>query len=119
MRRKMESNAVTAISLGQNDTNVTTPCSFIMFHDVSRCFTMFQNRCRAEPKAGLALFAGVACDYLLRIGMDRVEAYEQELSKYLWEAVPGVEQGAVGQLSVGTVAPVRLGLVSRNMAKLH
>ena len=49
---------------------------------------------------------GVACDYLLELGMDKVEAleatvrlmslaqvleaYEQSLARYLWEALPSV-----------------------------
>ena len=49
---------------------------------------------------------GVACDYLLELGMDKVEAleatvrlmslaqvleaYEQSLARYLWEALPNV-----------------------------
>lgn len=46
------------------------------------------------PPIAQAVGLGVACDYLLRLGMDRVEAYEQELAKYLWESlsrVPGLK----------------------------
>lgn len=28
---------------------------------------------------------GAACDYLMGLGMDKVEKYEHELSKYLYE----------------------------------
>lgn len=28
---------------------------------------------------------GAACDYLMNIGMDRIEAYEHKLSKYLYD----------------------------------
>ena len=43
------------------------------------------------PPIAQAVGLGVACDYLLRLGMDRVEAYEQELSKYLWESLSRVD----------------------------
>ncbi|CAE7550458.1 SLC12A5 [Symbiodinium pilosum] len=45
------------------------------------------------PPIAQAVGLGVACDYLLELGMDKVEAYEQSLARYLWEslsAVPGL-----------------------------
>ncbi|CAE7477280.1 csd [Symbiodinium natans] len=45
------------------------------------------------PPIAQAVGLGVACDYLLELGMDQVEAHEQSLAKYLWEslaAIPGL-----------------------------
>jgi len=45
------------------------------------------------PPIAQAVGLGAACDYMLRLGMDRIEAYERELSEYLWQAmsrVPGL-----------------------------
>ena len=43
------------------------------------------------PPIAQAVGLGVACDYLLKLTMERVEAYEQELSTYLWEALSHVK----------------------------
>mmetsp|Transcript_64652 Transcript_64652/g.192631 ORF Transcript_64652/g.192631 Transcript_64652/m.192631 type:complete len:572 (+) Transcript_64652:79-1794(+) len=43
------------------------------------------------PPIAQAVGLGAACEYLLRVGMDRIAAYEHQLSERLWEAVASVD----------------------------
>jgi cysteine desulfurase / selenocysteine lyase len=43
------------------------------------------------PAIAEAIALGEACDYLTKIGMDRVHAYEVEIGKYLYEKLSAVE----------------------------
>lgn len=46
------------------------------------------------PAIAQAVGLGAACDYLSSLGMDNIQAYEHELSAYLWERlseVPGLD----------------------------
>lgn len=43
------------------------------------------------PPIAQAVGLGAACEYLMRLGMDRIEAYEQELARYLWDSLSAIE----------------------------
>lgn len=43
------------------------------------------------PAIAEAIALGAAIDYLNHIGMDRIHAYEQELTAYLYEQLQGIE----------------------------
>mmetsp|Transcript_22211 Transcript_22211/g.40874 ORF Transcript_22211/g.40874 Transcript_22211/m.40874 type:complete len:539 (-) Transcript_22211:152-1768(-) len=46
------------------------------------------------PPIAEAVGLGAACDYLMRIGMERISAYEAELASHLWHslaAIPGLK----------------------------
>mmetsp|Transcript_20419 Transcript_20419/g.47779 ORF Transcript_20419/g.47779 Transcript_20419/m.47779 type:complete len:533 (+) Transcript_20419:52-1650(+) len=43
------------------------------------------------PPIAQAIGLGRACEYLMSIGMDRIEAYERELSQHLWDSMASIE----------------------------
>ena len=68
------------------------------------------------PDVSAAIGLGVAADYLLELGMDKVFAHEQALAAYALEVlareVPGIEL-------YGPPAPLRVGVVSFNIPGVH
>jgi len=43
------------------------------------------------PPIAQAIGMGAACEYLMSIGMERIEAYERHLANYLWQALSEIE----------------------------
>ena len=68
------------------------------------------------PAIGEAIALGAACDYLMRIGMDRVHAYENELAGCLYDALRSVD--GVTVYGPGPEAP-RAALAAFNVDALH
>lgn len=62
---------------------------------------------------------GAACDYLGRIGMDRVESYEHQLSKYLYERLSEVEGLRLYGPKPGSDGADRAALVAFNSESVH
>jgi cysteine desulfurase / selenocysteine lyase len=67
------------------------------------------------PAIGEAIALGVAIDYLTKIGMDKIHAYEQELSAYLYQQLsqipelriygPKTQRAALAAFTAGEVHP--------------
>jgi cysteine desulfurase/selenocysteine lyase len=67
------------------------------------------------PAIGEAIALGVAIDYLINIGMDKIHAYEQELSAYLYQQLsqipelriygPKTDRAALAAFTAGEVHP--------------
>lgn len=68
------------------------------------------------PAIGEAIALGAACDYLTKIGMDRVHAYENELGGYLYDALRSVDGVVV--YGPGAKSP-RASLAAFNVENLH
>ena len=68
------------------------------------------------PAIGEAIALGAACDYLMRIGMDRVHAYENELAGCLYDALCSIN--GVTVYGPGPNAP-RASLAAFNVENLH
>jgi len=43
------------------------------------------------PPIAQAVGLGAACEYLMKLGMERIEAYEQQLARHLWDALANIE----------------------------
>lgn len=68
------------------------------------------------PAIGEAIALGAACDYLMKIGMDRVHSYEQELGGILHERLLGVDGVTVYGPALGQP---RASLAAFNVENLH
>ncbi len=67
------------------------------------------------PAIGEAIALGVAVDYLLSIGMERIHAYEQELVAYALDVLSGVEELEL----YGPPAADRGGIIAFNFPTIH
>jgi cysteine desulfurase / selenocysteine lyase len=71
------------------------------------------------PAIAEAIAFGAAADYLMKIGMDQVHAYEQELTRYLFDALNGVEGVTIYGPQPQADGSGRAALASFTVAGLH
>ena len=74
------------------------------------------------PAIAEAVGLGAACDYLQSIGMDKIQAFEEEIGGYLYERltrVPGVKVYGPSPSSAGGKLRGRASLSAFNVEGLH
>ncbi|KAL2643833.1 hypothetical protein R1flu_011420 [Riccia fluitans] len=71
------------------------------------------------PAIGEAIGLGAAVEYLTNIGMDRVHAYEMELSKYLYDSLSAIPDVKIYGPKPGPHGENRAALCAFNVAGMH
>ncbi|KAL3696965.1 hypothetical protein R1sor_011041 [Riccia sorocarpa] len=71
------------------------------------------------PAIGEAIGLGAAVEYLTRIGIDRIHAYEMELSKYLYDSLSALPEVKIYGPAPGARGENRAALCAFNVAGVH
>ncbi|MEM8604483.1 MAG: SufS family cysteine desulfurase, partial [Cyanobacteria bacterium P01_H01_bin.121] len=71
------------------------------------------------PAIGEAIALGAAVDYLTQLGMDKIHAYEQELTTYLFERLATIQQVTIYGPQPDATASNRAALASFTTGEVH